>query len=63
MKDYGKNKGSSHLKYWGVNNLYAWAMSQKFTVNYFAWVISIQLRFYRKRYKESDEGYFVEVDV
>ena len=27
MKDYDKNKTSSYFKYWGVNNLYDWAMS------------------------------------
>ena len=29
MKDYDKNKELPYLKYWDVNNLYAWAMSQK----------------------------------
>ena len=29
MKDYDKNKESSHLKYWDVNNLYNWKMSSK----------------------------------
>ena len=33
MKDYNKDKESSHLQYWGVNNLYGWAMSQKLPVN------------------------------
>ena len=35
MKDYDKNKESSYLKYWDVNNLYSWSMSQKLPVNNF----------------------------
>ena len=33
MKDYDKNKESSCLKYWDVNNLYGWAMLQKIPIN------------------------------
>ena len=29
MKDYDKNKESSHLSHWNRYNLYGWAMSQK----------------------------------
>ena len=35
MKDYDKNKESSYLKYWDVNNLHGQAMSQKLPVNNF----------------------------
>ena len=35
MKDYDKNKESSYIQYWDVNNLYGWAMSQKLPVNNF----------------------------
>ena len=38
MKDYGKNKESSNIQYWDVNNLYAWTMSQKLAVNNFEWI-------------------------
>ena len=35
MKGYDKNKELSYLKYWDVNNLHGWAMSQKLPVNKF----------------------------
>ena len=38
MKDYDKNKESSYIPYWDVNNLYRWANSQKLPVNNFEWI-------------------------
>ena len=38
MKDYDKNKEPSCLKYWGVNNLYDCAISQRLPANDFQWV-------------------------
>ena len=35
MKDYNKNKESSYLNYWDVNDLHRWKMSQKFPVDGF----------------------------
>ena len=32
MKDYDKNKQSSYLQYWDVNNIYGSAMLQKLSV-------------------------------
>ena len=66
MKDYYKNKESSYVQYWDVNNLYDWAMSQKLPGNKFEQIKdSSQLNedFIKNYNEESDEGYFLEVDV
>ena len=66
MKDYDKNKESSYLNYWDVNNLYGWAMSQKLPVNNFEWIkdtSQFNEDFIKNYNEESDEGYFFEVDV
>ena len=66
MKDYDKNKESSYLKYWHVNNLYGSAMSQKLPVNKFEWIEETSQAnedFIKNYYEESDEGHFLEVDV
>ena len=33
MKKYDKNKESTYLKQWDINNLYGWKMPQNVTVN------------------------------
>ena len=66
MKDYDKNKGSSYLQYWNVNNLYGWATLQKLLVNNFEWTehtSEFNEDFIKNYDKESDKGYFFEVDV
>ena len=66
IKDYDKNKESSYIQYWGVNNLYGWDMLQKLPVNYFEWIKNTSQfnEHVIKSYTEkSDEGYFLEVDV
>ena len=66
MKNYDENKQSSYLKYWDVNNLYGWAMSQKLPVNNFEWIkdtSQFNEDFIKNYNEESDKGYFLEVDV
>ena len=66
MKNYDENKESSNLKYWDVNNLYGWAMSQKLLVNDFKWVkdrFQFINDFIENYNEDNSEGYFIEVDV
>ena len=66
MKDYDKNRETSFLKYWDENNLYGWVMSQKLPVNGFKLVEDLyefNEDFLRSYNKESNEGYFLEVDA
>ena len=66
MKDYDKNKESSYLQYWDVNNLHGPTISQKLPVNDFEWIkdtSQFNERFIKNYNEESEEGYFLEVDV
>ena len=66
MKDYDKNEKPSHVKYWDVNNLYGWAMSQKLPVNNFEWIEDtpqFNEDFIKSFNEQHDEGYSLEVDV
>ena len=38
MKDHNKDKESSYLQYWDVNNSCGWTMSLKLPVNNFEWI-------------------------
>ena len=38
MKDFDKNKESSYFKYFDVNNLHCWEMSQTLPADGFKWV-------------------------
>ena len=63
MKDYDKNKESPCLKYWDVNNLYGWAMSQEPPLNNFEQkenTFQFNEDFITNYDEESDEGYFLE---
>ena len=66
MKDYDKNKESSYLNYWDVNNLYGWVMSQKLPTFNIKQVedTSHFIEDFIKNYDEnSEEGYILEIDV
>ena len=66
MKDYVENKELPYIQYWDVNNLYGWAMLQKLPVNNFEWIkdtSQFNEDFIKNYNEESDEGYFLEVDV
>ena len=66
MKYYDKNKESSYLNYWYVNNLYGWEMPQKLPVNNFQCIeetFQFNEKFTKNCKKESDAGYFLDVYV
>ena len=63
---YNKNKESPCLQHWDEYNLYGCAMSQKLPVNNFEWIRDISQfneDFIKNYCKESDEEYFLKVDV
>ena len=54
------------MKYWAINNLYGWTMLQMLPVNIFEWIedtSQFNEDFIKNYNEESDEGYFLEVDV
>ena len=66
MKDYDKNKESSHLQYWDVNNLFGWEMSQTLPVYNFEWIkdtSQFNKEFIKSYDEESDGGDFLEVSI
>ena len=66
MNDYVENKELPYIQYWDVNNLYGWAMLQKLPVNNFEWIKGFPQfndDFTKNCDKESDEEYFLDVDV
>ena len=66
MKNYNKDATSSYIEYLDAHNLYGWEMSQKLPVNGFkcAKKLSRFNEIFIRNYDEnSDQGYFLEVDV
>ena len=54
------------LQYQDENNFYGWAMFQRFPVNNFEWIedtSKFNENFIKKYNEESDQGYFLEVNV
>ena len=61
-----KTKESLYIPYWDVNNLYDWAISQKLPWNNFQLIkdtFQLNEDFIKIYNQESDEKYFLEVDV
>ena len=66
IRNYDKNKESSYLKHWEVNDLYGWEMSQRFPVNSFEWIkntFQFNEDFIKTCNEQSDEGCFLKVNV
>ena len=66
MKNYGKNKESSHIQYLDANNLYGWAMPQKLPVDGFKWkknMFKFNEDFIKNYDEDSDKGYIREVAI
>ena len=66
MRNYKKNKESLYVKYWDVNTINGWKMSQKLPVNAFKLVENTSqfIKDFMENYNEdSDEDYFLEVEV
>ena len=66
MKNCDKNKELPYLQYWDVNNLYGSSMALKLPVNNSQWIkdnSQFNEDFIKKHNEESDEIYFLEVDV
>ena len=66
MKNYDQSIESSYLQHLDANNLYEWTMSQKLHVNGFRFENDLSKfndNFIKNYNKNSDRGYFLEVDV
>ena len=66
MADYDKNKESSFLKYWDVNNFYGWAMWQNLPVGRFIWVgnsSKFNENFIKNYNEDNNIEYFLKGDV
>ena len=65
VKGYDKNKDSTFIMYWDVNNLYGWAMNQYLPYYNFEWMSEkeiIEINFDLVS-GDSNKGYILEVDL
>ena len=65
-KNYYKNKESSYLKFWNVNNLCGWVKSQRLPLGNFKWVketTEFNEDFIKSYNDDSDKGYFLEIYI
>ena len=59
MENYDENREPLNVKYWNVNDLYGWAMSQKLPAGYFKWLKNtshLNKDFMRKQNEDNDKG-------
>ena len=66
VTDYDKNKESSYLKYWDVNNLYGGEMWQKLPVKAFEWIkdtYQFNEDIINNYNEENNKGYILEVHI
>ena len=64
MKNHDKNKESSYIRYWNVNDLYLWAMSENLSVKNFEWIKNTSQfdeDFVKNCNEKMDEGYFLKI--
>ena len=65
VKGYDKNKDSTFIMYWDVNNLYGWAMTQYLPYDDFKWMSEEEISEinFDLVSGDSNEGYILEVDL
>ena len=65
VKGYDKNKDSTFIMYWDVNNLYGWVMAQYLPYNDFEWISKEEISEidFDLVSRDSNEGYTLEVDL
>ncbi|XP_066590764.1 uncharacterized protein [Prorops nasuta] len=63
LSNYNSSESPRYLKYFDVNNLYGWAMSQALPFGQFEWVENCENFNVNDYADDSDTGYIIEVDL